>query len=357
MKSVNRAVIGVAAVIFLVSVGSAAPPPGFETSFVTERRYMTSGINNPSISGDIVIWDEYVINDGFWGDDLPEEGGYIYGLDLATWQQLDIPSGNHAYESDVSGDVVVWCDYRNSDRDIYGYNMATGEQLSICTVAGDQRYPSISGGTIVWYDERNGGRAIYGYDLSTSQEFMLPATCDPVRGSVRIDGDIVVWTDWRNGNRDIYAYDLSTGQEFAVCLDPSPQHIPAVSGDVIAWADSRNERTDIIGYDISTGAEFVVCRAPKSQWRPVVGDRFIAWEDNRRGYSDLMAYDLETGREYVVDDEKNTAPFTCDLDGDTLLWMDLFMPESMVWITRLPEPTTMAVLALGGLLVLKRRRC
>jgi beta propeller repeat protein len=235
--------------------------------------------------------------------------------------------------------------------------MATGQQLSICTTAGDQRYPRISGDTIVWYDERNGGRAIYGYDLSTSQEFMLPATCDPVRGSVRIDGDIVVWNDLRNGNRDIYAYDLADEREFAACLNSAEQYLPDVSGDVIVWADSRNGRTDIIGYEISTGEEFVVCDAPKSQWRPVIGDRFIAWEDNRRGYSDLMAYELATGREYVVDDENNRNPFTCNMDGDTIVWQDQFPIPFPVMMTKLPEPATLSMLTLGGLAVLKRRRC
>jgi len=353
----------IAIMLLVVSIGPGLSA-GFETSFVTTPIYPTSSLWHAAISGDIVVWDEDVMDDGFWQEgDWPEPGWYILGRNMRTRQLLNIPSGKHAYTCDVAGDIVVWCDSRNSDEDIYGYNLATGQELSICTAAGDQRMPKISGNTVVWYDERGGGKSIYGYDLSTNQEFMLPPTCDPQYGSVGIDGEIVVWTDWRNGdradwshgNRDIYAYDLSTGQEFAVCLDPNRQSIPAVCGDVIVWADSRNPSADIIGYEISTGTEFVVTGAPKEQWRPVIGDRFVVWEDSRNGYNDLYAHDLETGRQYMLD-RPPERPFTCDMDGDVLLWLEEKTVYTTFWTTTLPEPGTLSLLALGGLALLRRRR-
>ena len=85
------------------------------------------------------------------------------------------------------------------------------EELAICTDAADQFEPAVSGDIVVWIDERNGNKDIYGFNLATDTEF---AVCtDPAdQLEPAISGDIVVWTDERNGNKDIYSVILSFQQ-------------------------------------------------------------------------------------------------------------------------------------------------
>ena len=64
----------------------------------------------------------------------------------------------------ISGDIVVWCDARNGNVDIFGYNLITSTEFPICTdsLLEQQVAPAISGDIVVWYDESNGNWDIYG---------------------------------------------------------------------------------------------------------------------------------------------------------------------------------------------------
>jgi len=86
--------------------------------------------------------------------------------------------------------------------------------------------PAISGNWVVWIDYRNGNADIYGYDLSEdTDEDGIPNYCDAdrpnpdpaekpvitdpsnqwlIRGSA-ISGSVLTWIDDRNGNSDVYA--------------------------------------------------------------------------------------------------------------------------------------------------------
>ncbi len=77
-----------------------------------------------------------------------------------------------AVAADGDGFLVVWSDWRNADRDIYGARVtSTGQVLDtagirICSAAGSQGSAAVEyDGTnflIVWQDERNGEQDIYG---------------------------------------------------------------------------------------------------------------------------------------------------------------------------------------------------
>ena len=78
----------------------------------------------------------------------------------------------------------------------------------ITTNPADQYGPAVSGNIIVWGDDRNGNRDIYMYDLSTSTETQI--TTDPAnQWNPAVSGDITVWQDYRNRNDDIYMAELS----------------------------------------------------------------------------------------------------------------------------------------------------
>ena len=103
----------------------------------------------------------------------------VLGTEVLTEERITTDGSLHSHP-DVYGDIVVWHDDRNSNYDIYGKNLKTGENLTIYVGPGDQLYP-----------------AIY--------------------------GDIVVWQDYRNGIPDIYGKNLKTGENLTICVDPQPQ--------------------------------------------------------------------------------------------------------------------------------------
>ena len=72
-----------------------------------------------------------------------------------------IASGSQEHPA-VSGHIVVWCDDRNGNDDIYGYDLATGTEFPVCVAPGDQWEPAISGDTVVWADGRDSTWDIYG---------------------------------------------------------------------------------------------------------------------------------------------------------------------------------------------------
>jgi beta propeller repeat protein len=62
---------------------------------------------------------------------------------------------------------------------------SSADEKPICTDLNDQRYPAISGDRIVWEDYRNGNPDIYLYDLSLVPYY---ASLLPIRTPISIDG-------------------------------------------------------------------------------------------------------------------------------------------------------------------------
>ncbi len=96
-----------------------------------------------AIDGDIVVW---------------TEAGNIFGYDLAKHSQFQISTSGTACGPDVSGNLVVWQDYRNStptqnNNDIYGYDIDRGVEFPVCLDSGSQCSPRISGNTVVWQSD------------------------------------------------------------------------------------------------------------------------------------------------------------------------------------------------------------
>ncbi|HOL88506.1 MAG TPA: hypothetical protein PK965_04700, partial [Anaerohalosphaeraceae bacterium] len=85
---------------------------------------------------------------------LPARQGNLPANDNGS---LDVCTAEGTQESPaISGDIVVWADWRNGNCDIYGKNISTGEEFAVCTAQGDQTAPAINGNIVVWQDYRSG---------------------------------------------------------------------------------------------------------------------------------------------------------------------------------------------------------
>jgi beta propeller repeat protein len=143
---------------------------------------------------------------------------------------------------------VVWDDERNwstSKSDIYGYNLSSASEFSICTDSSYQRAPAVFKDIVVWNDSRSGNWDIYGYNLSSSTEFPV---CTNSAGQYypAISGDAIVWHDWRNGNYDIYGATLH-------CQASSPTPTPTATPTATMTATATATATSTALYGDATG--------------------------------------------------------------------------------------------------------
>jgi len=247
----------------------------------------------PAISGNIVVWADR--------RNYATSGSEIRGYNLSTAEEFVIATSywGEADQAAISGNIVVWVDrYFIWDGDIRAKDLSTGQELYL----GGGRFPSVSGSIVVWAAPSY-NYSIVGYDLSTGEQLSISSPVYGYKGGPRIAGNLVVWEDWRNmysTDFDIYGYDLSSRREFAICTDPSRQEKPAITGTLVVWADSRREGWKIYAKNLSIGSEFALCSirgwsSPSLESGLAVSDRVVAWQDDRNGDLDILGYRLDVG--------------------------------------------------------------
>jgi len=272
---------------------------------------------NPAVSGNIIVWEDYRNSAT---TDYRECTPDIYAYDLSTKTETRITTNavHNAHNPDVSGNIIVWEDWISGGAGIYAYDLSTKTTTRITTVAGSQQNAHVSGNIIVWEDYRNGNSGdIYAYDLSTKTETRITTTT-AIRGFPDVSGNIIVWEDWRNNDgpyglqADIYAYDLSTKMETRITTSTADQLNPAISGNTIVWEDGGGT----YAYNLSTKTETRIATGTGA----AISGNTIVWVD-WSGTPSIYAYDLSTKTTTRISTGTGdqTAP---DVSGNTIVWQD-----------------------------------
>ena len=257
-----------------------------------------------------------------WLNSGPSVAGAVYGGEssyLVTWednsiiygQLIDADSGataggkitisdldanaygtqSLAYDQVNNRFLVVWDDYRDASKDIYGQlvnsdGTLAGGNFVICGNGSDQYEPAVSYGggkyLVVWRDMRNGVVAdIYGQMINPDGS-LYPTAGDTVtnfavcsagynqeRPKAAFDSAnerfLVAWQDYRNNNYDIYSQVVNSdgtlsGDGIVVSNAPDSQQNHTVAYDsrlekfLVAWDDQRNTYQEIYGQYIKPGS-------------------------------------------------------------------------------------------------------
>ena len=147
---------------------------------------------------------------------------YLYNISNGEMRQITSNKKEQSLPR-IYKNIIVWRDFRNDkighwvpntnqNIDIYMYDLNTGKETQITSDESAQDNPRISGDYIVWVDYRNGNHSIvydnpdvYLYDLKSGKEIQI--THDSyAQYSADIDENTIVWMDKRDGKVKIFAY-------------------------------------------------------------------------------------------------------------------------------------------------------
>jgi beta propeller repeat protein len=295
-------------------------------------------------------------------------------LPLAAVDYLETPIVTDAADQinpAISGDAVVWQDYRNKSSgcptaqnclgaDIYHKDLSSGVERKL-TLTASAMDPAIDGDLVVWRDWMTG--KIVAHDLTSgAQQNTSVLTGFEQMTSPAVSDGIVVWTDFRNSSEygDIYMRDMSAPADEPVEADASAPGTPSVkkdkrnpdiSGDIVVWEDMRNAFQDELGWwhnpdiymkDLSTGVVSPVCDDLGDQYNPVVSGDKVLWSDHRNGNWDVYMYNISTGVETRLTDNSFDQSWPA-VDGDYAVWKDTRSGNEDVFVEQISTGAEKAI--------------
>ena len=186
----------------------------------------------------------------------------VYDISAGSLNQVSSFTGySRKANPDISGDRIVWADWRNGNADIYMYDFVAGIESRVTSDGNNQSYPAIDGNKIVWGDNRNPNRVsdIYVYDLENQTETRITDNKPTWALYPAISGNKIIWWDIRSteiklGVSSIHMYDLETQVESQVTSDSTLLNMPgtiSISNNKVVWSDWRNGNVDIYINDLN----------------------------------------------------------------------------------------------------------
>ena len=209
----------------------------------------------------------------------------------------------------ISGDVVVWGEGVGNAVDVFAYSLKTRQLTQLTAQPARREAPTVSGNVVVWLDYRNARpdaweADVYGYDLAGRREFRVTGQPEPI-GQPAISGNVVVWPSLRGDVGRVQGYDLASALPITIATLPSGAGMPSgvdVDGDLVVWSARGAGDEDVFGYDLRQRRTFVVSRAIGDQRGPRISGRTVVWSDGRNsgvakyeGDTDVYGARLEPG--------------------------------------------------------------
>ena len=201
---------------------------------------------NPIISGDRVAWIRVQI--------YPTTMYEIALLNLTNQERRVIPTGPGKINTlSMDGSRIVWSDERNEPGggDIFLYDLDRNEEIPLSTARGSQCFPEISGDYVVWRDFRDGSPATYLYNLTSGTEYRISRDFFNAYWQ-HISGDLIAWQessvfDTRDEpSGSIIVYSISSGAREVLPISSVFPRLFDVDRNRILWASyGENHETKL----------------------------------------------------------------------------------------------------------------
>lgn len=316
---------------------------------VTDDDYRYWPIN---LSGPNVAWlatDKY----GNVGDFYMYSGGFSGG----STAQVTTDWGNRSSGPGISGTKLIWS--QDSYPEVYLYDGGTPEQISSAT--GAVSIPVISGDYVAWgqYESVYQNGHVYLYHNGSASEISTETAVN--FRSIAISGSHVVWYDHDENadTHDIWYYDGTSAQKI-FSHDDYIEEL-SIDGSTVAWyTDNDDGYNTIFLYD---GTEVVDLLQPTTYGGigeiDISGSRLVwdytEWGEDEGEPSVVMLYDGTSIQQVSLDGDYCEDP---RISGDVIAWevLNLDTYNSDIHMAVVPEPGSLALIAMGALALLHRRR-
>jgi len=302
---------------------------------------------NPKIHNNKVVYE-------FYSEPYGQSDIYLKNLDTEGTIPISVNPNNQS-RPDIYNNLIVWTDDRNSNLDIYMYNLATQTETNITSnVSTNSSYSAIYGDYIVFTNTISvEADEIKTYNIHTG----VTKVIDPVSASVhkiglKIFENHIIWTEtnsvgapevtksyiynilteeknllaeqscatdlsnkwiaWTNLSQypyiDVYIQDKGTQEEHNITNNTIGRSGgAAISEDIIVWQnileiiDPWNDDSDIYIHRMQDpiGANHQITTNEKNQVKPDIFENIIIWEDYRYddpatlGFSETNIYMFE----------------------------------------------------------------
>lgn len=241
---------------------------------------------------------------------------------------------------DIDGDFIVWTESNttygvgwDTDADIKGMNLQTGEQFVISDSPLHELSPAISGDWVVWFADDDpffSSKALMARNIRTMEPAITLAENIGFRAIPPvIDGNRVVWVNAVSqliNNSELWTMRIGVDTE-PVLLRSQTQIADYgidVAGDMVIYIDSgaifahdlANDSVRTLA-DTEWGEDYYL----QNRWYPTIDGRFVCWTDQRdweQGRTWIECYDLTTDSRFIAyDGGYNLIPH---LGNGTLVW-------------------------------------
>ena len=183
----------------------------------------------------------------------PNAAWNLTAKNLVTAQTFAVsPSAQDELDPDVQAGRVVWQDWRDvGPGEIYFKNLETGEARRITTNTFGQYHPVIYDHWIAWQDNRNSEVDIYGFDLLRNAEVAITQTPENETRPF-LDGPWLLCQEDSLGalTGNVRLIHLPSLNAIPITRTATLKDRPAMVGGKVAWLDTQSNQASVVVADL-----------------------------------------------------------------------------------------------------------
>jgi beta propeller repeat protein len=201
---------------------------------------------NPAIDWPWIVYQTRLLNS-------PSAPWQLVAFNVATSQSFAVSTSTQdQLDPDVQAGAVVWQDWRDvGPGEIYFHNLETGLERRITTNSFGQYHPAIHGNFIAWQDNRNSEVDIYGFDLLRNAEVRVTNTPENETRPF-IEGPWLLCQEDSLGSltANVRLIHLPSLASVPVTRSLTMKDRPALASGQAVWLDTENNLSSLLTADL-----------------------------------------------------------------------------------------------------------